>query len=165
MTSLHTFCSLLLVVTMSRHRFSCRDITVRLCRLYWLLFTSRHQVSCRDISSWYCAFEQASLVVVTSAKFSCTLPLFVVVSRHQSSCRDITLLISAPSSAAYAVIPVATCCICSFNYLEVATSQQGCAHSKTASMSQLFASISASTIDCIFIHLLLHFPSFFLSSC
>ena len=91
-TSLHTFYSLSLVVTMSRHRFSCRDITVRLCRLYWLLFTSRHQVSCRDISSWYCAFEQASLVVVTSAKFSCTLPLFVVVSRHQSSCRDIKYL-------------------------------------------------------------------------
>ena len=124
-TSLHTFCSLSLVVTMSRHRFSFRDITVRLCRLYWLLFTSR----------------------------------------HQSSCRDITLLISAPSSAAYVVIPVATYCICSFNYLEVATSQQGCAHSKTASMSQLFASISASTIDCIFIHLLLNFSYFFLFSC
>ena len=124
-TSLHTFCSLSLVVTMSRHRFSCRDITVRLCRLYWLLFTSR----------------------------------------HQSSCRDINLLISAFSSAAYAVIPVATCCIYSFNYLEVATSQQGCAHSKTASMSQLFASISASTIDCIFIHLLLNFSYFFLFSC
>ena len=124
-TSLHTFCSLSLVVTMSRHRFSCRDITVRLCRLYWLFMMSRLQIFCRDITS----------------------------------------LISAPSSAAYAVIPVATCCICSFNYLEVATSQQGCAHSNTASMSQLFASISASIIDCIFIHLLLHFPSFFLSSC
>ena len=70
-TSLHTFCSLSLVVTMSRHRFSCRDITVRLCRLYWLLFMSRHQVSCRDISSWYCAFEQASPVVVTSALSLC----------------------------------------------------------------------------------------------
>ena len=124
-TSLHTFCSLSLVVTMSRHRFSCRDITVHLCRLYWLFMMSRLQIFCRDITS----------------------------------------IISAPSSAAYAVIPVATCCICSFNYLEVATSQQGYAHSKTASMSQLFASISSSIIDCIFIHLLLHFPSFFLSSC
>ena len=114
MTSLHTFCSLSLVVTMSRHRFSCRDITVRLCRLYWLLFTSRHQVSCRDNSSWYCAFEQVSPAVVTSAyglkAFNWIPPdvttsasslcqfhrvvlgvaTSVFLSRHQFSCHDFT---------------------------------------------------------------------------
>ena len=113
-----------------------------------LFLMSRHQSSCRDIT--LCC---------------CRLHWLFMMSRLQIFCRDITSLISAPSSATYAVILVATCCIRSFNYLEVATSQQGCAHSKTASMSQLFASISASIIDCIFIHLLLHFPSFFLSSC
>ena len=114
----------------------------------WLCLVSRHQSSCRDIT--LCC---------------CRLHWLFMMSRLQIFCRDITSLIYAPSLAAYAVIPVVTCCICSFNYLEVATSQQGCAYPKTASMSQLVASISASTIDCIFIHLLLHFPSFFLSSC
>ena len=63
-TSLHTFCSSLLVVTMSRHCFSCRDITVRLCRLYW----------CRDIKFLVATtapgtmpLEQVSPFVVTSA--------------------------------------------------------------------------------------------------
>ena len=108
-----------------------------------LFLMSRHQSSCRDIT--LCC---------------CRLHWLFMMSRLQIFCRDITSLISAPSLATYVVILVATCCIRSFNYLEVVTSQQGCAHSKTASMSQLFASISASIIDCIFIHLLLHFPSF-----
>ena len=109
-----------------------------------LFLMSRHQSSCRDITLG-----------------CCRLHWLLMMSRLQCFCRDITSLSSAPSSAAYAVIPVATCCICSFNYLEVATSRQDCAHFNTASMSQLVASIFASIIDCIFIHLLLKFSSFF----
>ena len=113
-----------------------------------LSLMSRHQSSCRNITLCCCRLHW----------------LFMML-RLQIFCRDITSLISAPSSAAYAVVPVATWCICFFNFLEVATSQQDCALSKTASMSQLVALISESTIDCIFIHLLLYFPSFFLYSC
>ena len=127
------------VVVTSLHAF---------CSLSLVVMMSRRRFSCRDII--LCC---------------CRLHWLLMMSRLQIFCRDITSLIFAPSSAAYVVIPVATCCICSFNYLEVATSQQDCALSKTASMSQLVAFISASTIDCIFIHLLLYFPSFFPSSC
>ena len=79
---------------MSRHQFSCRDITLCCCRLHWLFMMSRLQIFCRDITS----------------------------------------LISAPSSTAYAVIPVATCCIYFFNFLEVATSKLDCVDLKAASM-------------------------------
>ena len=53
-TLAQVFCSLSLVVMMSRHRFSCRDITLRFYRLHWLFFMSRPQFSCRDISSFNC---------------------------------------------------------------------------------------------------------------
>ena len=102
---------------MSRHQFSCRDITLCCCRLHWLFMMSRLQIFCRDITS----------------------------------------LISTPSSAAYAVIPVATCCICFFNFLEVATSKLDCVDLKAASMIPqllLFLHLSSTAF---FIHLLLIF--------
>ena len=99
-----------------------------------LSLMSRHQSSCRDIT--LCC---------------CRLHWLFMMSRLQIFCRDITSLISAPSSAAYAVVPVATCCICFFNFLEVATSQQECALSKTASMSQLSLTAFLSTYCCIFL--------------
>ena len=117
---------------MSRHLFSCRDITLRFCKLHCSLLMSRPQSSCCDISSRYCNLERLSPVVVTLLMASKPSVDLLLVSRHQSSCRDITLcccrlhwllmmsrlqlfcrnitlLISAPTSAAYAVIPVATC--------------------------------------------------------
>ena len=48
-----------------------------------------------------------------------------------------------------------------FYFPDVVTSELDCVDLKTASVSQLFASIFASIIDCIFIHLLLQFSSFF----
>ena len=33
----------------SRHQFSCRDITLHCCRLHWLFLMSRLQLPCRDI--------------------------------------------------------------------------------------------------------------------
>ena len=82
-----------------------------------LFLMSRHQSSCRDIT--LCC---------------CRLHWLFMMSRLQIFCRDITSLISAPSSAAYAVIPIATYCICFFNFLEVATSKLDCVDLKTASM-------------------------------
>ena len=99
-----------------------------------LSLMSRHQSSCRDIT--LCC---------------CRLHWLFMMSRLQIFYRDITSLIYAPSSAAYAVVPVATCCICFFNFLEVATSQQDCALSKTASMSQLSLTAFLSTYCCIFL--------------
>ena len=82
-----------------------------------LSLMSRHQSSCRDIT--LCC---------------CRLHWLFMMSRLQIFCRDITSLISAPSSAAYDVVPVATCCICFFNFLEVTTSKLDRVDLKAASM-------------------------------
>ena len=50
MTSAQVFGTLQLLVVMSRHRSSCRDIRLCCCRLHWLFVMSRLQLSCRDIS-------------------------------------------------------------------------------------------------------------------
>ena len=121
-TLAQVFCSLSLVVMMSRHRFSCRDITLRFCRLHWLFWMSRLQIFCHDI-----------------------LPL-----------------VAAPSSTAYALILVATCCSFSSIFLDVATSELDRVNLKTASMGQLVDFISALPIDCTFIPLIAAF-FFFLS--
>ena len=106
-----------------------------------LFLMSRHQSSYRDIT--LCC---------------CRLHWLFMMSRLQIFCRDITSLISAPSSAAYAVIPVATCCICFFNFLKVATSKLDCVDLKAASMIPqlllfLHLSLTAflSTYCCIFL--------------
>ena len=106
-----------------------------------LFLVSRHQFSCHDIT------------------FCCgRLHWMFTMSRLQILCHDITFLISAPSSTAYAVIPVATCCICFFNFLEVATSKLDCVDLKAASMIPqlllfLHLSLTAflSTYCCIFL--------------
>ena len=121
-TSLHAFCSLSLVVTMSRRRFSCRDITLCCCRLHWLFMMLRLQIFCRDITS----------------------------------------LIYAPSSAAYAVVPVATCCICFFNFLEVTTSKLDCVDLKAASMIPQLLLFLHLSLTAFFYPLIAAF-SFFLS--
>ena len=110
-----------------------------------LFLMSRHQSSCRDIT--LCC---------------CRLHWLFLMSRLQIFCRDITSLISAPSSAAYAVIPVVTCCICFFNFLEVATSKTGLCRPQSCINDSSVAVISASIIDCIFYPLITAF-SFFLS--
>ena len=107
-----------------------------------LFLMSRHQSSCRDIN--FCRGR---------------LHWMFTMSRLQITCRDMTSLIYAPSSAAYAVIPVATCCICFFNFLEVATSKLDCVDLKAASMIPqlllfLHLSLTAfflSTYCCIFL--------------
>ena len=101
-----------------------------------LSLMSRHQSSCRDIT--LCC---------------CRLPWLFMMSRLQIFCRDITSLISAPSSAAYAVVPVATCCICFFNFLEVTTSKLDCVDLK-----------AASTIPQLLLFLHLSLTAFFLST-
>ena len=81
-TSLPAFCSLSLVVMMSRHRFSCRDITGGLCRLY----------CCRDIK--FLAWEPSIEFLLLSQpqhQISASFNMLSLMSRHQSSCRDITL--------------------------------------------------------------------------
>ena len=113
-----------------------------------LFLMSRHQSSCRDIT--LCC---------------CRLHWLFMMSRLQIFCRDITSLISAPSSAAYAVVPVATCCICFFNFLEVTTSKLDCVDLKAASMIPQLLLFLHLSLTAFFIHLLLHFPSFFLYSC
>ena len=127
-TLAQVFCSLSLVVMMSRH-----------CRLHWLFLMSRPQFSCRDISSWYCTFERVSPVVAMSTHgfeaFSCLC---------FDPCRDLHQ------------IP--------FNLPDVATSELDCVDLQSALMTQPVAFISVLPIDCTFIHLLLHFSSFFLSS-
>ena len=121
-TSLHAFCSLSLVVTMSRRRFSCRDITLCCCRFHWLFMMLRLQIFCRDITS----------------------------------------LISAPSSVTYAVVPVATCCICFFNFLEVTTSKLDCVDLKAASMIPQLLLFLHLSLTAFFYPLIAAF-SFFLS--
>ena len=49
MTSAQVFGTVSLLVVMSRHQSSCRDISLCCCRLHWLLLMSRLQLPCRDI--------------------------------------------------------------------------------------------------------------------
>ena len=131
-------------------------------------------------------------VVATWAQVSCTLPPVVMMSRPQFSCRDITLcccklhwlflmsrlqffcrdiipLISAPSSAAYTVIPVATCC--SFPSIFLMSRPPN----RTVHIPKLHQGISQllsfllCPLTALLFHLLLHFytafSSFFHSPC
>ena len=42
---------------MSRHQFSCHDISLCCCRLHWMLLVSRLQLPCRDINLFnFCSF-------------------------------------------------------------------------------------------------------------
>ena len=57
MTSTQVFCTLPLLVVMSRHQSSCRDITLCCCRLHWLFMMSRLHPFCRDITLFnFCSF-------------------------------------------------------------------------------------------------------------
>ena len=96
------------------------------------LLVSRLQPSCRDIN-WCC----------------CRLHWLFMMSQLQIRCRDITLFTFCFFLSCICCDPCRDLRQFSFNFLEVATSQQDWALSKTASMSQLIALISASTIDCI----------------
>ena len=78
---------------MSRHRFSCRDITSCLLQSSYVgydvvtsLLMSRHQLQALVL------LNRCLLDVTTSAQVFGTLQLLVVMSRHRSSCRDINLL-------------------------------------------------------------------------
>ena len=50
MTSAQVVGTVPLLVIMSRHQFSCRDIPCCYCRLHWLFIMSRLQLPCRDIN-------------------------------------------------------------------------------------------------------------------
>ena len=126
MTFAQVFCSLALVVMMSRHRFSCRDISSWYCffeRWSPVVATSTHGFEASSCSSLdvttsalsLCPFQSVVLGVVKSffcrdiILCCCRLHWLFMMLRLQIFCRNITLLISAPSSGPYAVIPFATC--------------------------------------------------------
>ena len=111
---------------------SCRDITLCPCRFQLVAHDVATSISCRDISSsllqssngcsWCCdinvmncSFQLISSDVATSISYrditSCLLYVALVVFDVATSMpyRDIIPLVSAQSSAAYLVIPVATC--------------------------------------------------------
>ena len=127
---------------------------------------SRHHFSCRDISSWHCTFERLSPDVMTSTQVLCALLLLVVMSRHQSSCRDISFcccrlhwlfLMSRPQPFCRDITFFNFCsflsslCLASchelhqfpFNLSDVVTSELDCVGLKTASISQPLDFISA----------------------
>ena len=57
MTSAQVFRTVPLLVVMSRHQSSCRDIILCCCRLRWLFVMSRLQLPCRDINLFnFCSF-------------------------------------------------------------------------------------------------------------
>ena len=57
MTSTQVLCTLPLLVVMSRHQSSYRDITLCCCRLHWLFLMLRLQPFCRDITFFnLCSF-------------------------------------------------------------------------------------------------------------
>ena len=74
MTSDQVFGTVPLLVVMSRHQSSCRDIQYINCCCDGRLLVSRHQFSCRDIP-WCC----------------CRLHWLFMMSRLQLPCRDINL--------------------------------------------------------------------------
>ena len=104
-----------------------RDINLSLCSFELVVHDVAKSISCRDISSYLCSFQLMSSVVATSIlcrditsclhRFHWLLlvsrpPFLVATSTFVATsrcCRDIIPLVSAQSSAAYLVIPVATC--------------------------------------------------------
>ena len=57
MTSAQVFGTVPLLVVMSRHQSSCRDIILCCCRLHWLFVMSRLQLPCRGINLFnFCSF-------------------------------------------------------------------------------------------------------------
>ena len=126
-TLAQVFCSLALVVMMSPHRFSCRDISSWYCsleRVSHVVATSTHgfeafSLSPLDVTTSafsLCSFQSVVVGVATSVfcrdiiLCCCRLHWLFMMSRLQIFGHDILPLIAAPSSAAYALIPVATSC-------------------------------------------------------
>ena len=97
--------------------------------LFMLDVMSRRRSSCRDITyiNWCC----------------CRLHWLFLMSRLQFRCRDITLFTFCFFLRCICCDPCRDLRQFPFNSLEVATSQQDCSLSKTASMSQPVAFISA----------------------
>ena len=126
---------------MSRHHFSCRDISSKHYTLPPLVGMSRHQSSCRDIS--LCC---------------CRLHWLFVMSRLQLPCRDINLFNFC------SLLGCMCCDSCpvlhefSFDLFGVATSELDCVGLKTASTAQpvifiyaLLLTAFLSTYCCIFL--------------
>ena len=110
-TSAQDFCSLPLVVQDVATSISCRDISLCLWRFHWLLSMSRLQSSVATTAS-----VKSSSSFQTCHSFKAILmsrpPSPVATSTFVATwrcCRDIIPLVSSQSSAAYLVIPVATC--------------------------------------------------------
>ena len=156
---------------MSRHHGLVATSTLVLCSLQLLLLMSRHRFSCRNISSWYCILERVSPDVVTSR---CCRDIGPSLLHPSTGCCDVATLVFPSRHSSFNFCSFLSC-LCSdpcrdlhqipFNLPDVATSELNCVDLETASMTQLVEFISALPIDCTFIHLLLHFSSFFLSSC
>ena len=108
---------------MSRHRFSCRDITSRLLQssnvgydvATSLLMSRHHLLALLPLKG---VFHD----VMTSVQVLGSVPLLVVMSRHRSSCRDLKymccccngcLLVSRHQSSCRDI----TWCCCSWNWL------------------------------------------------
>ena len=97
-TSAQVFCSLQLVVHDVATSISCRDISLCLWRLHWLFLVSRLQSSVAITAS-----VKSASSFQTCHSFKALLlsrPPFLVAT---------STFVSAQSSAAYLVIPVATC--------------------------------------------------------
>ena len=110
-TSAQVFCSLQLVVHDVATSISCRDINLCLWRLHWLFLVSRLQYSIAtttlvtSASSFQTCHSFKALLLSRPPSLVAT-STFVATSQ---CCRDIIPLVSTQSSAAYLVIPVATC--------------------------------------------------------
>ena len=103
-------CSFQLISSIIATSVFCRYITSCLCRFHWLLLVSRHQSSVATslhavVSSFQTCHSFKALFLSRPPSLVAT-STFVATSR---CCRDIFPLVSAQSSAAYLVIPVATC--------------------------------------------------------
>ena len=104
-------CSFQLVPSVVATSILCRDITSYLCRFHWSLLVSRHQssvattVSVKAASSFQTC-HSFKVILLSRPQSLVTTSTLVETSR---CCRDIIPLASDQSSAAYLVIPVATC--------------------------------------------------------
>ena len=88
-----------------------RDIASCLCRFHWLFLVSRHQSSVAT-TAYVTAVSSFQTYHSFTALFLSRPPSLVATSTFVATsrcCRDIIPLVSAQSSAAYLVIPVATC--------------------------------------------------------
>ena len=83
-----------IVCLMSRHQDVVATLLHVFCSLPLVVVMSRPQSSCRDSSSGYCTFERVSPDVVTSASWNASFNRLFLVSRHQSSCHDSSLSFS-----------------------------------------------------------------------